>query len=57
MKVHICWYCGKDLRRECDSRDRETCGDAECEREARYAYQVEEAERAERAREDNYERY
>ena len=43
---HYCFYCGKDIgewdRRYCDPLD--TCGEQECDREARNAVAQERAE-------------
>ena len=57
-KMQHCFNCGE----ECGVfdnhwRDLVTCGKRECEREARYQYQCEEADARERAESDNYDRY
>lgn len=57
-KLQHCFNCGE----ECGVfdnhwRDLVTCGKRECEQEARYQYQCNDAEARERAEEDGYERY
>lgn len=53
-----CFNCGEPLGcYASDPHELEVCGKAECQREARYAYQCEMAERRERAEQDDYERY
>jgi hypothetical protein len=59
MITSNCDWCGADLGPDGDHDTRypEACGRPECEREVRNLYREMEAEREERAREDNYERY
>jgi len=57
-KMQHCFNCGA----ECGVfdnyyRDLVTCGQRECEREARYQYQCDEADARDRAEQDGYERY
>ena len=57
-KMQHCFNCGA----ECGVfdnywRDLVTCGNRECDREATYVYQCQEADARESAREDNYGRY
>jgi hypothetical protein len=58
-KMRYCFNCGAELGvyADRDYRDFDTCGSMECEREARYARQTEEAERRARAEDDGYDRY
>ena len=59
MRTHNCDWCGADLGPggEHDTREPEACSDRDCQREVRNLYREMEAEREDRAREDNYERY
>lgn len=56
-KERFCFNCGESLG-VMDWSDRyDNCGKRECEREARFSQQCDEADRRERAEMDNYERY
>ena len=57
MKTTTCDWCGEEMGFEHDTREPEACGKRECQREVRAMYRQEDEDRAERAREDNYERY
>jgi len=52
-----CFNCGAPIKDSAYSDAYDTCGELDCDREARYAWQAAEAERRERAEEDIYERY
>ena len=53
-----CFWCGADLGEYAGTYGEiECCGAAECERELRAAYREQQAERRDRAEEDDYERY
>ena len=57
-KMQHCFNCGAELGvYEKYYGDLDTCGERECEQAAREAWQGAEEDRAERAREDRYERY
>ena len=59
LRMRHCFNCGAALgvlaEHEYDPLD--TCGRTDCEREARYARQAEEAERRARAEDDGFDRY
>lgn len=56
-RMRTCFNCGEQIG-ESEYYDRfDTCGARECDREAQRAFREMEEDRAERAREDNYERY
>jgi hypothetical protein len=57
-RIQYCFNCGEDLGIfELWPGDLPTCGKRECEREARYAREAEDAEARERAAYDNYDAY
>ena len=57
-RIQHCFNCGADLGVYASwPGDIETCGKAECEREARYQRQAQEADVQERAAMDDYDRY
>lgn len=58
MSKQYCFYCGEFLGDyKYYDGDIETCGKSECEREARFARQEQDAEAREQAERDNYDRY
>jgi hypothetical protein len=58
-QMRYSFVCGAELGvyADRDYGDLDTCGSIRCEREARYAWQTEEAERRARAEDDGYDRY
>jgi hypothetical protein len=58
MRKDYCPNCGKEIGEHTVWSDPyDTCGRAECEREARRMYDAEREERMMRAEEDDYDRY
>jgi hypothetical protein len=59
IKMRYCCNCGTELGVIASANyDRfDTCGKQECDREARYQAQAEEAEARERAEQDEFSRY
>ena len=55
-KERFCPNCGESMGTEYADRY-DTCGNQECEREARSEYQAEQEERQDRAIEDGFSRY
>jgi hypothetical protein len=55
-KMQHCFWCGEELG-VYDSRETETCGKSECNREARRMDEADRYERHYRAEEDDYDRY
>jgi len=57
-KEQFCFYCGESLGvYYASSRDLDTCGAKECEKQARYSQECEREEMRVDAEMDDYERY
>jgi hypothetical protein len=56
-RERFCCWCGESLGFPDYYERSDTCGEPECDRQARSMEREAEEERADRAREDGYERY
>jgi hypothetical protein len=56
-RMQHCFYCGAELGVYDNFGEPDACGERICQRELRYCYQSERAERRAKADDDDYNRY